>query len=60
MNLSAKQLDTLRHMLGINTPNDRIPRPYRNYYAANPGDQEMLKLESLGAIKKYHSHDKKY
>jgi len=50
MTLSEKQLDTLRHMLGINTPDDRIPKPYRNHYAANPGDVEMAELERLGMV----------
>ena len=39
MKLTDDQLDTLRHMLGINTPNDRIPRPYRNYYCADKGEE---------------------
>src|SRR5688572_23336647 len=33
--LTSEQLDTLRHMLGINTPHDRQPKPYRDYYCAN-------------------------
>lgn len=48
--LTEKQLDTLRHMLGINTPSDREPKPYRNHYAANPGDAEMLELTALGMV----------
>jgi hypothetical protein len=51
--LTAGQLDTLRHMLGINTPNDRAPNPYRNYYAANPGDTEMAALAALGMVECY-------
>ena len=50
MKLSKDQLYTLRHMLGINTPDDRIPRPYRNYAAVNPGDKEFAELERLGAV----------
>lgn len=53
--LTEDQLDTLRHMLGINTPYDRIPKPYRNYAAVNPGDPEFLELEKLGMVKKYAS-----
>ncbi len=48
---SAKQLDILRHMLGINTPADRIPKPYRNYYATTRDDQDMAELHSLGLVK---------
>jgi hypothetical protein len=51
-NLTKDQLHTLRHMLGINTPDDRIPKPYRNYAAVNPGDPDFLELEKLGVIKK--------
>ena len=58
MNLTEKQLDILRHMLGINTPNDRIPKPYRNYACVNPGDSEFVELEKLGAIERYETWDK--
>lgn len=37
-------------MLGIETPRDRFPKPYRNYAAVNPGDPEYKALEALGAI----------
>ena len=50
--MTADQLHTLRHMLGINKPYDREPKPYRNYAAVNPGDPEYLELERLGAIEK--------
>jgi hypothetical protein len=50
MNLSEEQLHTLRHMLGVNTPYDREPRPYRNYAAVNPGDPKYVELERLGAV----------
>jgi hypothetical protein len=52
VNLDNKQLDTLRHMLGINTPRDRVPVPNRNYAAVVPGDPEFLVLAELGAIEK--------
>ncbi len=48
-----KQLHTMRHMLGINTPYDAEPEPYRNYAAVAPGgDQhEMMKaLEEDGLV----------
>ena len=53
MNLTDDQLHTLRHMLGINTPYDREPKPYRNGAAVNPGDPEYLELARLGAVEKY-------
>jgi len=53
MDLNDAQLHTLRHMLGINTPRDREPRPYRNYAAVNPGDPEFVELERIGAVERY-------
>jgi hypothetical protein len=53
MNLNPYQLRTLRHMLGINTPEDARPKPYRNYYCANPQEAQMLELLRLGAIELY-------
>lgn len=55
MELTADQLHTLRHMLGINTPERKIPKPYRNYAAVNPGDIKFLELERLGAVEPYHT-----
>jgi hypothetical protein len=51
--MEAKHLDTLRHMLGINTPYAREPVPYRDYYCANPGDEHMMEMEALGLIRQY-------
>jgi hypothetical protein len=51
LSLSPDQLHTLRHMLGITDPSLAVPKPYRNYYAANPGDEHMAELERLGAVK---------
>jgi hypothetical protein len=50
---TPKQLDTLRHMLGINDPLKGRPEPWRNYAAVNPGDPEFLELERLGAVECY-------
>ena len=50
MDLTDKQLGTLRHMLGINKPYDKIPKPSRNYAAVNPGDPEFVELEKIGAV----------
>lgn len=55
MTFTDSQLDTLRHMLGINTPYDKEPQPYRNYAAVPPGAAEFAKLEGLGAVEKYAS-----
>ena len=52
MELTKSQLHTLRHMLGINTPFDKVPRPYRNYAAVVPGDPEFVELEHVGAVEK--------
>ena len=57
MELSKDHLHTLRHMLGINTPHDRIPRPYRNYAAISPGDSEFEELERIDVVEKYRSCD---
>ena len=57
MEFSKDHLHTLRHMLGINTPDDRIPRPYRNYAAVSPGDSEFKELECIGVVEKYKSCD---
>lgn len=53
MNLTDDQLHTLRHMLGINTPDQKAPKPYRDYAAAVPGDLMMTELEALGAVRCY-------
>ena len=50
---SDGQLDTLRHMLGINDPRRREPKPYRNYAAVTPGDPQFIALEALGAVERY-------
>lgn len=50
---TPEQLDTLRHMLGINDPSKARPEPWRNYAAVNPGDPEFLELERLGAVECY-------
>ncbi len=44
------QLHTLRHMLGINTPDDRVPKPYRDHYAAYPGDPELAAMAAAGLV----------
>lgn len=51
MELNDRQLDILRHMLGINDRWAREPKPYRNYFAAGPGDEELEELERIGAVR---------
>ena len=41
MNLTDEQLQTLRHMLGIDKPDEREPEPYRDYYCASRGDANL-------------------
>lgn len=53
MNLTTAQLRTLRHMLGIDDPYMKIPKPTRDYYCANPGDQHVAELERIGAVHCY-------
>ena len=49
--INQKQLSTLRHMLGINDPTVKTPKPYRNYAAVSPGDEEFKELHSLGLVR---------
>jgi hypothetical protein len=58
MELNASQLDTLRHMLGINDPSVGHPKPYRNYAAVNPGDPEFVALATVGAVERYRTAGK--
>lgn len=51
--LTDEQLRILRHMLGINTPDDARPKPYRDYYCANPGDPALHELACVGAVRMY-------
>lgn len=51
MELNSEQLRVLRHMLGIDDPDAREPKPYRNYYAACPGDPAMAALAKTGAVR---------
>ena len=53
MNLTEDQLQTLRHMLGIDKPEERAPRPYRDYYCACRGNTELAELARLGAVRRY-------
>jgi hypothetical protein len=54
-NCTPDQLDTLRHMLGINDPYQRVPVPYRNYAAVPHGDPEFIALAQAGLIECYRT-----
>lgn len=48
--LTVDDLDSLRHMLGVE---QRTPRGYRNYYVAGAGDlQSMERLRAHGFVVK--------
>lgn len=53
MELTTEQLQTLRHMLGIDKPAERQPEPYRDYAAAQKGSAEFAELARLGAVRLY-------
>ena len=53
LTLTDEQLYTLRHMLGINTPDEAKPEPYRDYYCAYPGDPKLTQLAEIGAVRLY-------
>lgn len=46
---TAEQLDTLRHMLGINK-RERC-KPYRDHYCANEGDPHLVAMASVGLVR---------
>lgn len=54
--LTPEQLRILRHMLGIDDPYMPKPKPYRNYYCANPGDPKLHELARLGMVVLYSTH----
>lgn len=51
--LTPEQLRVLRHMLGIDKPEQDHPKPYRDYYCANPGDPTLVELARAGAVRLY-------
>lgn len=57
LNLNEGQLRVLRHMLGIDDPLMRSHHASRDYYCANPGDEEMHGLLALGAVRMYSRRD---
>lgn len=53
--LTERQEDMLRHMLGINHPEHRVPNPYRDYAAVCPGNPAWIELAALGLVEVYAS-----
>lgn len=49
--LTPEQTRILRHMLGIDKPGEAHPKPYRDYYCANPGDERLHELARLGMVR---------
>lgn len=56
-NFTVEQLRIMRHMLGIETPDDARPKPYRNYYCSPPDDPKLVELAKLGAIELYSTRE---
>lgn len=54
--LTPKQEHILRHMLGIDDPAKADPRPYRDYFCANPADPELYELARIGLVEMYSAH----
>jgi hypothetical protein len=44
-------------MLGINDPSKRVPKPYRDYAAVNPGDPEFVAMDAAGLVEQYRTED---
>lgn len=57
MKLTDYQLQTLRHMLGIDDPCTRAPKPYRDNYCANPRNEHLHELARIGAVRLYAQRD---
>jgi len=55
--MKDEQLRILRHMLGLTDLYKAIPEPYRNYYCANPGNEILHELQTLGMVKLYNICD---
>lgn len=53
MKPSSEQLRILRHMLGIERPDLKVPHPYRDYYCANKGDAALQQMAADGLVECY-------
>lgn len=54
--LTPEQEHILRHMLGIDDPAKKNPKPYRDYYCANPCERDLHELARLGLVTMYSAH----
>jgi hypothetical protein len=48
----ADDMDSLRHMLGAAVGSSKKQWGSRNYYATEPDDQSMVRLEKLGLVRR--------
>jgi len=53
MKTTSEECSVLRHMLGIDKPEEQHPKPYRDYYCADPGDQTLKAMERRGLVECY-------
>lgn len=53
MSPTDEQLRILRHMLGIDRPEEKDPTPYRNYYCASREAAALQELAELGLVEKF-------
>lgn len=53
MSPTTEECSVLRHMLGIDRPEERAPVPYRDYYCADPGDQQLAAMAARGLVECY-------
>lgn len=49
----TEQAQILRHMLGIDKPEARVPVPYRDYYCASRGDTVLAAMAAAGLVECY-------
>lgn len=57
---TREEQKTLRHMLGIDTFDQRIAKPYRDYYCATPNDPHLESMRERGLVERYEARDKTY
>lgn len=59
--VSPEHAEILRHMLGIKDKFDEVnPKPYRDYYCADPANPTLLAMERLGLVERYGARDTQY
>lgn len=51
-----EECSVLRHMLGIDKPEERNPKPYRDYFCADPEDPQLKAMECRGLVECYSRH----